>query len=74
MPQVQEAAMEEERRRKELDEQEARSQAAVARKEKDIVKKQMRKERKTLRGVAKVRFSSLLTAGYALLVSGLVSV
>ncbi|XP_076448534.1 dnaJ homolog subfamily C member 2-like [Babylonia areolata] len=47
------AAEEEERKRKEKEEEEAKAQAAAAKKEKEALKKQMRKERKTLRQVAK---------------------
>lgn len=47
------AAEEEERKKKEKEEEEAKAQAAAAKKEKEALKKQMRKERKTLRQMAK---------------------
>lgn len=47
------AAEEEERKKKEKEEEEAKAQAAAAKKEKEALKKQMRKERKNLRQVAK---------------------
>ncbi|KAL8575510.1 hypothetical protein ACOMHN_013061 [Nucella lapillus] len=50
---VRAAAEEEERKRKEKEEEEAKAQAAAAKKEKEALKKRMRKERKTLRQVAK---------------------
>ncbi|KAK7102753.1 dnaJ homolog subfamily C member 2-like [Littorina saxatilis] len=50
---VRQAAQEEERKKKEKEEEEARVQAAAAKREKEALKKQLRKERKSLRTMAK---------------------
>nr|KAG5708813.1 hypothetical protein BaRGS_031967 [Batillaria attramentaria] len=50
---VKQEALEEERKKREKEEEEARAQAAAAKKEKEAMKKQLRKERKSLRTMAK---------------------
>lgn len=50
---IKQEALEEERKKKEIEEEKARAQAAIVKKEKEAMKKLLRKERKSLRTMAK---------------------